>query len=222
MHQHPEVAKLLASNVQWAGDARAQDSDYFAKQVLPSQNPDYLWIGCSDSRVVEALITGFGPGVIFTQRNIANQFHLDDSNAQSVLAYAIDVLKVPRILVVGHTDCGGVKASLEAAERDGFDPNVKPVITLPGYPADAPLNRWLEPLTLLAYEKVGKHNHVHEPLDSLIRDNVRQQMLNLSRSETVAGAWKRQQPLVISGYVYDIAAGALLPVAVMDYKHAAV
>ncbi|KAJ8515625.1 hypothetical protein ONZ45_g6990 [Pleurotus djamor] len=207
MSQHPEVAKLVSCNARWAEEARASDSEYFAKQVVPSQKPTYLWIGCSDSRVVEALITGYGPGHIFTQRNIANQFHLDDFNAQSVLAYAIDVLEVPHIYVVGHTHCGGVEACFNAANRDGFDPSAKPVVTLPSYPAQAPINRWLEPLTLLSYDTQAKD------IPSLTETSVKQQITNLCKSETVQGAWARRQSLTLSGFIYDIAAGILRPVA---------
>ncbi|KAF7422695.1 hypothetical protein PC9H_010851 [Pleurotus ostreatus] len=209
---------LVSGNQEWEKHKHEIEPDFFRAQVAPSQAPTFLWFGCSDSRVAEATITGLGPGVIFVQRNIANQFLPDDINALSVLAYAVDVLKVPHVVVVGHTDCGGARASLGAARREDFDPADRPVVTLPNEDPEAPLNRWLASQTLLAHSlQVSSKPHNHsDPLARLTEANVLMQIDNICNTETVKKAWAKRNSghahtlESISGYIYDIEAGKLL------------
>ncbi|KAF4577052.1 translation initiation factor eIF3 subunit [Pleurotus pulmonarius] len=212
-------SNLISGNEEWEKQKHEIEPEFFAAQVAPSQAPTFLWIGCSDSRVAEATITGLGPGVIFVQRNIANQFLPEDTNALSVLAYAVDVLKVPYVVVVGHTDCGGARASLGAAQREGFDPADRPVVTLPDEDPDAPLNRWLASQTLLAYALQSSdkpHNH-SDPLARLTEENVLMQIDNICNTETVKKAWAKRSTgggngptlKAVAGYIYDIEAGKL-------------
>ncbi|KAG5219968.1 translation initiation factor eIF [Salix suchowensis] len=234
---------LVSGNQEWEKHKHEVEPDFFRVQVAPSQAPTFLWFGCSDSRVAEATITGLGPGVIFVQRNIAklvnviqtsvarystydSQFLPDDINALSVLAYAVDVLKVPHVVVVGHTDCGGARASLEAARREDFDPADRPVVTLPNKDPEAPLNRWLASQTLLAHSlQVSDKPHNHsDPLARLTEANVLLQIDNICNTETVKKAWAKRNSghartlESVSGYIYDIEAGKLLRIEVMGVQ----
>src|SRR5262245_37533334 len=103
---------LLRRNVEWAADRKRNDPDYF-RRLSGLQAPEYLWIGCSDSRVPANVITGLQPGEVFVHRNVANLVNPGDLNCLSVLQFAVDVLKVRHVMVVGHYGCGGIKAALE-------------------------------------------------------------------------------------------------------------
>ncbi|KAF7979736.1 hypothetical protein HWV62_39341 [Athelia sp. TMB] len=198
---HPVLSQLLQSNAQWAEAAVWADPDYF-KQGVKGQSPKVLWIGCADSRVPESLVTACKPGDIFVHRNIANQFHLDDDSAASVLAYAIGSLGVQHVLVVGHTLCGGAAACMSAAK----DPSTAPA---PG----TPLGRWLTPLTSLAGSILEKTPNA--PLDTLVEANVRTQVANLSQAPAVQAAWEGGKTLLwIHGLVYKIEDGTLTDLGV--------
>jgi len=185
------AALLKSSNAKWAADAPADNI----------QTPHSLWIGCSDSRVPES-VTGSKPGDIFVQRNIANQFPCDDNNVLSVLAYAVDSLKIKDVIIVGHSHCGGAAASLKAAQNPKFVPRI-PIITIDGEPANSPLNRWLEPLTLLAYS-LRLPDNSKESLDILVRENIKAQVENLANTETIVKAWALMKPVFIHRWVYDL------------------
>ncbi|KZP29603.1 carbonic anhydrase [Athelia psychrophila] len=200
-HTHPVLSQLLQSNSQWAEAAVWADPDYF-KQGVKGQSPKVLWIGCADSRVPESLVTACKPGDIFVHRNIANQFHLDDDSAQSVLSYAITALGVQHVLVVGHTHCGGAAACMSAART----PSTAPA-------ADTPLGRWLAPLTSIASSIIEKAPNA--PLDVLVEENVRAQVANLSKAPAVQAAWEGGKTMLwIHGLVYKIEDGTLADLAV--------
>jgi len=186
----PVLARLLSNNAQWVADVTEKDPDFF-KRTAGKQEPKVLWIGCSDSRVPASVVTMSIPGDIFVHRNIANQFLLEDDNALSVLAYAVEHLGVSRIIVVGHTGCGGVHAAYEAAHKP-----------FPPLPPHTPIDRWLAPLTALA-----KATGVSEA--ELVAVNIRAQVKNVTNSETIQEAWAKGQNVSVYGWVYDLETGLL-------------
>jgi len=212
---HPVIQKLLSANERWAEDTRRTDPDFFGSSCQ-GQTPKVLWIGCSDSRVPESVITAAKPGDIFVHRNVANQFNLSDDSAMAVLDFAIDVLLVEHVLVVGHTNCGGVIASLDAARSYPG--------TLPHSPV-RPIDRWLAPLTDLAHSVLssagarpanelsittdtGKHDE--ELAERLVYANVRVQVANVCVAEPVLRVWKtKTRSLWVHGLVYDVGSGRL-------------
>ncbi|GBE87800.1 carbonic anhydrase [Sparassis latifolia] len=179
--------QLLERNKNWANDI---GEAFFRESVQGPQVPKVLWIGCIDSRVPESVITASMPGQILTHRNIANQFHLDDNNALSVLSLAIQPIGVSHIIVVGHTYCGGVNACHAAAHGgESIDPNT-------------PLGRWLAPLTALA-EESGLS------IPDLVKENVCMQVRNVEKSEAVRAARAEGKNLWIHGWLYQLEAGCL-------------
>lgn len=175
---------LLDNNRRWAARAVASDPEFF-RRLEGQQAPDYLWIGCSDSRVPANEIVDLAPGELFVHRNVANVVSHADANCQSVIQFAVDVLKVEHIMVVGHYGCGGVKAALECIEVGGI------------------ADHWLGNVR----EVVCRHQHLVdlEPSDIgkntlMVELNVMEQAINVCASPTVLAAWKRGQPLTIHGW----------------------
>ncbi|KAF9053192.1 carbonic anhydrase [Panaeolus papilionaceus] len=205
------LKRMLAANAQWAEDvARAEPS--FFEDSAKGQSPHTLWIGCADSRVPDAVITGAKPGDIFVHRNIANQLHLKDDNVLSVLRYAVDYLGVEHVVIVGHTECGGAAACLAAAQSPELDLD-GPIATVGNLPADSALNRWLEPLTRLAASlKLSSVAHA-EALPVVVEENVKAQVENLANTITINDAWtkgsRKGQDVWIHGWVYDLKTGKL-------------
>jgi carbonic anhydrase len=184
--------KLLENNKKWVADQLAIDSAYFDK-LANSQNPEYLWIGCSDSRVPANQITGTSPGDIFVHRNIANMVIHSDMNMLSVLSYAVEVLKVKHIIVCGHYGCGGVLAAMENKQFgliDNWLRHIKDVYRIHFKELDA-----------LTDKKVRT--------DRLVELNVIEQVQDLGKTSIVQNAWKREQPLHIHGWVYDVKDGII-------------
>ncbi|EJF61458.1 carbonic anhydrase [Dichomitus squalens LYAD-421 SS1] len=179
------LTRLLDQNEKWA----EAHSELFP---MGPQTPKVLWFGCADSRVPESVITDSIPGVIFTHRNIANQFHPEDDSAVSVLAYAVEHVKVEHIIVVGHTDCGGVKASADTAATQS-----------PPFSRATALERWLATLTEFAWS-VGPGSDITE----LVEANVRMQVVNVLSSEVLEHEWKLRD-VHVHGWVYDLATGKL-------------
>ena len=183
------IEKLLQENKAWSSGIKAEDPEYF-KRLAKLQTPQFLWIGCSDSRVPADRITGTQPGEIFVHRNIANLAPAQDANSLSVLQFAVQVLKVKHILVVGHYGCGGVRAALDST-------------------GDSLIDHWLSPIRDVA------HDHAHEldalegspKYDRLCELNVIQQVRNLSVNPIVLRAWSEGQPLAIHGWVYALTNG---------------
>ena len=183
---------LKANNRAWAQRMLAGAPDYF-KRLESQQAPEYLWIGCSDSRVPANTIVGLDPGEVFVHRNVANLAPPQDANYLSVLQFAVDVLRVKHILVVGHYGCGGVKAAV-SGERLGL------------------VDHWLHPIREIRREhraelaalpdETARHNRLCEL-------NVIQQVRNVSADVFVQDAWKKepQRELSVHGWVYSLANG---------------
>ncbi|KAF8798149.1 carbonic anhydrase [Phlegmacium glaucopus] len=201
---------LLKSNKKWATEVSQNDPNFFPDSAK-GQTPHTLWIGCSDSRVPESVITASKPGVIFVQRNIANQLPSDDINVLSVLAYAVGHLGVENVVIAGHSGCGGAAACLNAAKSPDFDPH-PPIRTIGDEPMNSPINRWLEPLTLLAH-CLQLPDTSPNSLAVVVEENVKAQVENLANTETIKDAWlgktHHKQKVFIHGWVYHLDNGLL-------------
>jgi carbonic anhydrase len=183
---------LFERNRAWAARCVAEDPDFFGR-LCGLQSPRYLWIGCADSRVPANQIVGLAPGELFVHRNVANVVPPDDPNALSVLQYAVEVLGVEHVIVCGHYGCGGVLAA--------FDAGAKP-----------PLESWIDHLRLV------RESHRAE-LDALpdreaqwrrlCELNVAAQVEAVRSTGIVRGAWASGRPLVVHGWIYDLADGLL-------------
>ena len=186
------IKNLLENNKNWVAKQLAIDPAYFDK-LSNSQNPEYLWIGCSDSRVPANQITGTLPGDIFVHRNIANMVVHSDMNMLSVLSYAVEVLKVKHIIVCGHYGCGGVQAAMENKQFGLID-------------------NWLRHIK-------DVYRYHHKELDAIedktqrarrfVEVNVMEQVHDLCKTSIVQNAWKNKQPLHVHGRVYDIHDGII-------------
>lgn len=183
---------LFDNNRKWADNRKKSDPDFFNKLVL-QQKPEHLWIGCSDSRVPANEIVGLLPGELFVHRNVANLVVKNDLNCLSVIQFAVDVLKVKHIIVCGHYGCGGVKAVLENSKLGLTDD-------------------WLSNLKLIKekYSTLLEQNpDDSSQISKLCELNVIEQVYNVCRTNIVLKAWKRNQPLTIHGWIYDIKDGLL-------------
>jgi carbonic anhydrase len=183
---------LFAQNKAWAESINAKDPQFFAK-LAAQQNPEYLWIGCSDSRVPANEILGLLPGEIFVHRNIANVVVHTDLNCLSVIQFAVDVLKVKHIMVVGHYGCSGVGAALRC-ERVGLADN------------------WLRHVQDVKEKHDGCLCQIDDGTEramKLCEFNVIEQVDNVCKTSIVRDAWARGQELHIHGYVYGLKDGLL-------------
>jgi carbonic anhydrase len=183
---------LFANNQAWAARQVAGDPLFF-ERLCAIQKPDYLWIGCADSRVPANEIVGLPPGQLFVHRNVGNLVRPDDANAMSVVQYAVDYLEVSHIIVTGHDHCGGVHAAF-------------------GPPAAEPLEGWIAPVRGLRRDhalELAALPDADARLHRLCELNVRAQVRELSRLPTVLNAWSRRQPLAIHGWVYELRDGLL-------------
>jgi carbonic anhydrase len=180
---------LLDNNRAWAVQMETERPGFFAK-LSQLQNPKYLWIGCSDSRVPANQITGLDPGEVFVHRNVANVVVHSDLNALSVIQYAVDMLKVEHILVVGHYGCGGVLATLRGA-RVGL------------------VDNWLRHVhdVKLRHRRRLDHLPLAEQEDALCEMNVIEQVGNVALANVVQDAWARGQKLSIHGWCYGLKDG---------------
>lgn len=186
------LSNLLDNNRAWASGIKAQDADFFTK-LAAQQTPDYLWIGCADSRVPANEIVGLPPGELFVHRNVANLVVHSDLNCLSVMQYAVDVLGVEHIIVCGHFGCGGVRAALEG-ERHGL------------------IDNWLCHIQ----DVRDKHAHIVDTqadvgwrCDRLCELNVIEQAVNVCQTTVVQEAWMRGQGVSVHGWIYDIHDGLL-------------
>ena len=182
---------LLENNRAWAKSISANDPDFFRK-LADQQNPEYLWIGCSDSRVPANQITGLPPGEIFVHRNVANVVAETDFNVLAVIQYAVDVLKVRHIIVCGHYGCGGVKAALENF-RHGMIDN-----WLAGIRSLSRMHR--KELDLLGADAA---------VDRLCELNVLSQARHVARTTILEDAWERGQKLSIHSWIYRLDRGLI-------------
>ena len=181
---------LKQSNRAWAARKVAAEPDFF-RRLERQQAPEYLWIGCSDSRVPANEIVGLDPGELFVHRNVANLAPPQDANYLSVLQFAVDVLKVKHILVVGHYGCGGVAAAVDGQRRGLVD-------------------HWLHPIREVDAENRAELAAIADNkarLDRLCELNIIRQVRNVSADVFVQDAWARGQPLLVHGWVYALSDG---------------
>ena len=183
---------LFDVNRKWADKVKESDPDFFLK-LSNQQTPEYLWIGCSDSRVPATQLVGKAPGEIFVHRNIANVVVHSDLNCLSVMQFAVEVLKVKHIIVCGHYGCGGIKAAMDNQEHGLID-------------------NWLRHIK----DVYHYHRTRIESFDSdvskfnlLSELNVIEQVANVCHTTIVQNAWKSGQELVVHGWIYDIKTGLL-------------
>ncbi|HTK36161.1 MAG TPA: carbonic anhydrase [Caulobacteraceae bacterium] len=181
---------LKANNRAWADGKVAVDPGFF-KRLQNQQAPEHLWIGCSDSRVPANEIVGLDPGEMFVHRNVANLAPPQDANYLSVLQFAVDVLKVKHILVVGHYGCGGVAAAVDGQRRGLVD-------------------HWLHPIREVHRDHLAELEAIPDArarLDRLCELNVVRQVKNVASDVFVQDAWARGQELSVHGWVYSLADG---------------
>ena len=191
--------KLLAENKTWAAGKVTEDPGYFDR-LAHLQTPEFLWIGCSDSRVPANEITGTQPGEIFVHRNVANLVINTDVNVLSVLDYAVNHLKVKHVIICGHFGCGGIKA---ATTKTDF----KPV-----------LNMWLRNIKdvyRLHREELDKIKEEGSRCDRLTELNVKEQILNLAKTSIIQRAWQNEQRPDLHGWVYGLKDGIINPIVEM-------
>lgn len=188
----PGLEHLFENNKAWAAAIKDQEPEFFSR-LAKQQSPEYLWIGCSDSRVAANQLLDLRPGEVFVHRNIANQVQHSDLNCLSVVQFAVEVLKVKHVIVCGHYGCGGVNASLEPDRLgliDNWLQNIKDV------------QRFHRQELNTITDKKQKQNRLCEL-------NVIEQVINMCQTSTVQDAWERNQPLAIHGLVYSIEDGIL-------------
>ena len=191
--------KLLLENKAWAQEKIADDPKYF-ERLAHIQQPEFLWIGCSDSRVPANEITGTQPGEIFVHRNVANLVINTDVNLLAVLDYAVTHLKVKHIIVCGHYGCGGVKA---ASTKQDF----KPV-----------LNMWLrniKDVIRIHRAEIEAIRDEEERINRLVELNVQEQVNNLAKTSIIQRCWQREERPHLHGWVYGLKDGLIKPVCEM-------
>ncbi|MDT8893707.1 carbonate dehydratase [Halomonas sp. I1] len=184
-----DIDTLLENNRAWAEQMCREDPDFFAR-LARQQTPEYLWIGCSDSRVPANQIIDLPPGEVFVHRNVANLLHHNDMNALSVVQFAVDVLKVKHIMIVGHYGCGGIRAAVTGGECGIVD-------------------YWLHSVRDLYTQHRASLSSLSqdEQVDRMCELNVEAQVKNLCRTKIIQRAWQRGQALSVHGWVYGLSDG---------------
>lgn len=186
------IAELFDRNLRWAAGRTRMDPEYF-RRLAAQQGPDYLWIGCSDSRVPANEIVGLDPGELFVHRNVANLAPPQDANFLSVLQFAVEILKVRHIIVCGHYGCGGVRAAV-SGQRHGL------------------IDHWLQPVACLCRRDAAELDGILDfdaRVNLVCERNVLAQVESLADNPFVRDAWGRGQPLSIHGWIYSIQDGLL-------------
>jgi len=192
MMTDPLLEQLFTNNQDWATACCDKDPEFFSR-LVNQQTPEYLWIGCADSRVPANEIVGLEPGEIFVHRNVANLVPHADMNCLSVLQFAVDVLKVKHVIVVGHYGCGGVKAAYQASDHGMID-------------------NWLRNIKDVIRESRAELNELPDEnsrVDRLVELSAIRQVMNVASTSIVQGAWHRGQELAVHGWVYSLADGLL-------------
>jgi carbonic anhydrase len=187
-----KLQNLIDNNRSWAERIEKEDPDFFAK-LSNQQSPEYLWIGCSDSRVSADAIVDLMPGEIFVHRNVANLVIHTDLNCLSVLQYAVEVLKVKHIIICGHYNCGGIKATLDDS-RHGL------------------IDNWLCHIHDICRKHQGFLDNIdneRERFDRLCEINVVEQVVNISQTTILKDAWARQQDIIVHGLIYRVQDGRI-------------
>lgn len=198
-----ELSRLLENNKVWAAENVKRDPEYFSR-LAKLQSPEFLWIGCSDSRVAANVITGTQPGEIFVHRNIANMVVHTDMNLLSVLEFAVNYLKVKHVIVCGHYGCGGVVAAH-------------------GHKNLGIINNWLrniEDVYRFHRDELDAINDEQKRVDRLVELNVEEQVLNLAKTSIIQKAWKDEKRPMLHGWVYGLETGHIKPL--MQVKDASV
>ncbi len=183
---------LLHNNREWAESVRSDDPGFF-ETLAAQQNPEYLWIGCSDSRVPANQIVGLLPGEVFVHRNVANMVVHTDFNCLTVLQYAIEMLKIKHVIVVGHYNCGGVQAAYENADNGMID-------------------NWLRNIKDVQHTHRDRINALEDEgarVDLLCELNVMTQVANVCHTSIAQNAWARGQKLEVHGWIYSLKDGLL-------------
>jgi carbonic anhydrase len=191
--------KLLLENKAWAKEKVMQDPAFFSR-LMHLQTPEFLWIGCSDSRVPANEITGTHPGEIFVHRNIANMVVHTDLNLLSVLEYAVNQLKVKHIIVCGHYGCGGVRAAM-------------------GNHSLGIINKWLRNIKdvyRFHRNELDSITDEDQRANRLTELNVQEQIMNLAKTSIIQSAWKHEQRPHLHGWVYALSDGLIKPVCEME------
>ncbi|MGX2039980.1 carbonic anhydrase [Methylocaldum sp. MU1018] len=186
--------KLLLENKAWASEKTIQEPEYFSR-LAGAQTPDFLWIGCSDSRVPAEIIVNAQPGEIFVHRNIANQIIATDFNCLSVIQYAVDVLKVSHVIVCGHYNCAGIRAALGQQNSELLI-----------------VNKWLmhiKDVYRLHQAEINALETDDERVRRLVEINVVEQIQTLAHTSVIQHAWKRHQRPVLHGCVYGLDDGIM-------------
>jgi carbonic anhydrase len=188
----PVLSDLFENNRRWAAACQAREPDFFAK-LKAQQAPQFLWIGCSDSRVPANEIVGLRPGELFVHRNVANVVVHTDLNCLAVLQYAVDVLSVAHVIVCGHYGCGGVRAAYEGAKLGLID-------------------NWLrhvQDVHAKHHVPVDNAGDIDARVDRLCEVNVIEQAVHVCKTTVVQDAWARGQPLTVHAWIYGLEDGRL-------------
>jgi carbonic anhydrase len=190
---------LLSENKNWAAKKLAEDPSFF-ERLLHVQTPEFLWVGCSDSRVPPDQITQTEPGEIFIHRNVANLVVNTDVNLMSVLDYAVNHLKIKHVIVCGHYGCGGVKAAMSNEDFNQV------------------LNMWLrniKDIYRIHRKELDAIPDENSRVNKMVELNVREQVFNLAKTAIIQKAWANEQRPDLHGWVYDLHDGIIKPVVEM-------
>jgi carbonic anhydrase len=185
--------KIFENNKKWIADKLSIDPDYF-KKLSTGQHPEFLYIGCSDSRVTAEDLMGLNPGEVFIHRNVANLVVSTDNNLNAVVQYAVEHLKVKHIIVCGHYECGGVKAAMNPSDM-------------------GQLNSWLQTLRdvyRFHQEELDQIKDTQKRFDRLVELNVKEQCINIIKIDHVQRAWYKTTYPRIYGWVFDVRSGKII------------
>ena len=191
--------KLLLENKAWAEEIRVYNPTYF-QDLAQSQSPEFLWIGCSDSRVPANEVTNTSPGEVFVHRNIANMVIPDDLNVLSVIQYAVEVLKVKHVIVCGHYNCGGIAAAL-SDQKIGI------------------IDQWLahiKKVYISNKEEVDAQSEEKLRLQLMVEMNVKQQVINLMNTDSVRKSWTQSQYPILHGWIFGLDSGLIKEVVTLS------
>lgn len=194
-----QYKQLLLANKAWAKELTDENPEFFKRQIA-GQKPDFLWIGCSDSRVSPEQMTMTPPGGMFIHRNVANLVNEDDLNLMSVLQYAVDVLAVRHIMICGHYACGGLQATLAGGTNGAVD-------------------SWLSNARAVVHahqDEIDSQPDQETKVNRLVEVNVRDQLVKLANTALIQAAWGRGQEVFLHGWVYDIRDGHIKPLLEID------
>lgn len=187
-----KLPSLFENNREWAKRIKEEQPDFF-EELSKDQNPEYLWIGCSDSRVPANEIVDLAPGDLFVHRNVANLVVHSDLNSQAVIQYAVEVLKVKHVIICGHYGCGGVRASMQDQSFGLID-------------------NWLlhiKDIYRRFEDEISAIDDENEKVNALCERNVYAQVMNVSHNPFVQQAWKKGQQLSVHGWIYSLEDGLI-------------